>query len=574
MPPTVEAFVDLLTDVVKAKRLSSSKVQELTDMGMRLMKSDTLLVSALSRAQSSATGAHAVHVLYVVDSLARTARRYSNKRALSADEGGNAASFMENLAALVPLLYTGVLAPGVPEGKEKAKKILDIWRKDHTFAPDVLAGLGSQLQEARAREKDEGAYLILNLPTLYHLRITLDEHKTIICTISASSYLTDKTKAPTPPHAAPTPPVASSSTPPVLPSADPAATLLNLLNQAKSLNQANALIGAPAVAAALPPSALNGLDETQRRLFQHLAQTAVNASTPTPPPPINTTSVDPRRARDPRLASAISPTTNGGTPYMNGSVATADPRRPSQAQGSDPRTRDPRAREHEPPLRSSVPRDERSRSPPPRGQAPSRIEGRRESPMPHHAVPVPEDTNGDVNGNVKEAAATVTLTTFDWPSFDPTSSACWTALAKAWEATHGYVPMQEELMILLNVGAGVPMPIGPMMGGMGMGMGSDFGMGAGVGAFGAGAGTSAFGAGTGPAFGADTGMQNGFGAGAGAGMNGGFGAGAASNGPRSKETDAVALGPPDAVPAENAVAARGKMTRVGDKWVFQPHAQA
>lgn len=112
------------------------------------------------------------------------------------------------------------------------------------------------------------------------------------------------------------------------------------------------------------------------------------------------------------------------------------------------------------------------------------------------------------------------------------------------------------------------------MGGMGMGMGSDFGMDAGVGAFGAGAGTSAFGAGAGPAFGADTGMQNGFGAGAGAGMNGGFGAGAASNGPRSKETDAVALGRPDAVPAENAVAARGKMTRVGDKWVFQPHAQA
>lgn len=69
--------------------------------------------------------------------------------------------------------------------------------------------------------------------------------------------------------------------------------------------------------------------------------------------------------------------------------------------------------------------------------------------MPHHAVPVPEDTNGDVNGNVKEAAATVTLTTFDWPSFDPTSSACWTALARAWEATHGYVPMQEELMYVL-----------------------------------------------------------------------------------------------------------------------------
>ena len=99
--------------------------------------------------------------------------------------------------------------------------------------------------------------------------------------------------------------------------------------------------------------------------------------------------------------------------------------------------------------------------------------------------------------------------------------------------------------------------------GMGMGMGGDFGMGAGMGAFGAG-----------------PGMQNAFGAGAGAGVEGGFSGGAAAgfakaapNGPRSKETDAVALGQLAAAPPENAVAARGKMTQVGDKWVFQPHAQ-
>ncbi|VDC03460.1 unnamed protein product [Peniophora sp. CBMAI 1063] len=541
MAPSMQAFEDLLTDVVKAKRLSSSKVQELTDMGMRLMKSDTLLVSALSRAQSSATGAHAVHVLYVVDSLARTARRYANKRALSADDGGNAASFMENLAALVPILYTGVLTPGVPDGKEKAKKILDIWRKDHTFSSDVLAGLGSQLQEARA--KDE---------------------------------VTNKTKASTPPHAVPTPnAVASSSTPPV-PAVDPAATLLNLLNQAKSLNQANALAGAiPAAAAAsLPPATLNGLDETQRLLFQHLAQTAVNASTPTPPPAINTASVDPRRPRDPRLGSAISPVTNG-SPYVNAPAPTSDPRRPAQAQPSDPRVRDPRARTLDSPLRSSQPRDERSRSPPPRGQAPSRLEGRRESPMPHSAVPaavtVPAvesaATSNGLNGNTTVgAAAPVTLTTFDWAAFDPTSAASWTSLAKAWEATHGYVPMQEELMILLNVGAGVPMPM------MGMGMGMGMGAGLNMGGFGAGGGP-AFGAGAPGAqngFGASAGAGAGVGAGVGAGASSGFGGGTAHNGSRSKDTDAIPLGP--TAPAENAVAARGKMTRVGDKWVFQPHA--
>ena len=93
-----------------------------------LSQSDTLLVSALSRAQSSATGSHVVHVLCVVDSLARTARRYANKRALSADEGGNAASFMENLAAMVPLLYTGVLEPAVPEGKVGSVAVLTFYR--------------------------------------------------------------------------------------------------------------------------------------------------------------------------------------------------------------------------------------------------------------------------------------------------------------------------------------------------------------------------------------------------------------------------------------------------------------
>lgn len=78
-------------------------------------------------------------MLYVVDSLARTARRYSNKRALSADEGGNAASFMENLAALVPLLYTGVLAPGVPEGKVGSVLDLIVYR---ISCPGVVARHG------------------------------------------------------------------------------------------------------------------------------------------------------------------------------------------------------------------------------------------------------------------------------------------------------------------------------------------------------------------------------------------------------------------------------------------------
>jgi hypothetical protein len=54
----------------------------------------------------------------VVDSLARTARKYSNKRALAADSStGNAATFLAKLENFLESIFRDIVHPSVPEGK-------------------------------------------------------------------------------------------------------------------------------------------------------------------------------------------------------------------------------------------------------------------------------------------------------------------------------------------------------------------------------------------------------------------------------------------------------------------------
>ncbi|KAI0033921.1 hypothetical protein K488DRAFT_46703, partial [Vararia minispora EC-137] len=145
-------FEGLLKEVVGGKRLSQSKVKELTDMSLSLMQVDTQLVSSLVRSHKEAHGSNKIQSLYVLDSLARAARRYSNKRALASDSPtGNAATFLVKLEAFLDDIFRDLLSIPAPEAKEKAKKIVDIWRKDQTFPAGVLARLMSVV-------KGEGAY--------------------------------------------------------------------------------------------------------------------------------------------------------------------------------------------------------------------------------------------------------------------------------------------------------------------------------------------------------------------------------------------------------------------------------
>ncbi|KAI0773309.1 hypothetical protein BD413DRAFT_473153, partial [Trametes elegans] len=151
-------FESALKDVVKAKRISQSKMNSLTEVALKCMDNDTRMVSILYRQHKGLPPGAKVSSLYAFDALARAARHRVNKTNMTGDlnsGSGNCATFLLRMEGILDGLFQDLVSSHSDELKEKAKKILDIWTKQNTFPSAVLSSLYTLLQTA---DKDKGAY--------------------------------------------------------------------------------------------------------------------------------------------------------------------------------------------------------------------------------------------------------------------------------------------------------------------------------------------------------------------------------------------------------------------------------
>ncbi|KAG5721354.1 Rpb7-binding protein seb1 [Termitomyces sp. T112] len=243
---SLEEFESVLKDLVLAKRLSASKMSNLTDITMKSMENDTQLVSTLYRTHKSLPPAAKVSSLYVFDALSRAAKHHVNKHGIPGDVSstkGNCATFLSKIEGVLEGLFQDMITIGSSEAKEKTKKILDIWVKGSTFPPKILIRLSSLM---------EGTEKVPEVPTVVDPRIAASQ------------------------PAITTPPIAALPTAPPAPAMDPQATLLALLAQA-----------AQATTVPVQTSINTGVDTAQLAVLQQLAlaQTANNGTPSQPTPP-------------------------------------------------------------------------------------------------------------------------------------------------------------------------------------------------------------------------------------------------------------------------------------------------
>ncbi|KAJ6515043.1 hypothetical protein C8R47DRAFT_500342 [Mycena vitilis] len=207
----ISEFETALKEVVQAKRLSASKMNNLTEIALKSMQDDTQLVSILYRTHKTLQPAAKVSSLYVFDALARAARTQVVKQGLTGDinsRKGNSATFLLKVEGVLEGLVQDMVSTGTPEAKEKTKKILDIWSKGSTFPPAILVRLKDVVN---GTEKDN--------------EVKVTDPRSAAVAAAAT---------PTPPIVLP--PQLQPTPAPVL---DPQATLLALLTQAANAAQAN-----------------------------------------------------------------------------------------------------------------------------------------------------------------------------------------------------------------------------------------------------------------------------------------------------------------------------------------------
>ncbi|CAK5283148.1 unnamed protein product [Mycena citricolor] len=477
-------FETALKEVVNAKRLSASKMNNLTEIALKSMADDTQLVSILFRTHKSLQSAAKISSLYVFDALARAARTQVSKHGLTGDintHPGNCATFLLKLEGILDGLFQNMASVPLPEAKEKSKKVLDIWVKGSTFPASVLA----RLKEVVSNEpgKDNGV------------------------------------KVPTDPrlHAAAPPPtvIPSYAVPPAAPSADPQATLLALLTQAAANNAA-----AQAPPIPIPPLQPN---YQQAALLQQLSLVASLGNVSQPPVPAAIPaypSVSPPPyapnggdRRDPRV---------DGNDYRRNDERASFRRGPPGRYDSRDRDRDSRDYGHKDDRRGGR-RDSRSRSPPSRfpgrrevrpyspprrpslpepappqpvGRAPARTapgkdefgrDIRPASPSPEppddlvapppksppapvvsprverEPADAPAASNHDHQMSLPSSVDATSLVSnkipskqglesFNLATFDFTAATSWETLGNLWQVTHGYPPSTEELMAFVMSG--------------------------------------------------------------------------------------------------------------------------
>ncbi|KAF8967598.1 hypothetical protein BDZ97DRAFT_1916551 [Flammula alnicola] len=261
-------FEAILKEVVNAKRLSASKMTNLTDIAMKNMEHDTQLVSILYRTHKSLPNTSAkVSSLYIFDALSRAAKHHATKHGLSGDaftQPGNSASFLFKVGGVVEGLFQDMVTSGSMESKEKTKKILDIWVKGNTFPSTILSQL-SDILKGPQKVPDVSTPAV-SVPDSNTTTLTIDPRS------NASTLTVDPRTIPAP-YGPPPGPAAGS---PPIPAVDPQATLLALLTQAAA-STANISTPQTSTNIGIPPQ----LDAAQLAVIQQLAHTA--ASVPSVP---------------------------------------------------------------------------------------------------------------------------------------------------------------------------------------------------------------------------------------------------------------------------------------------------
>ncbi|CED82521.1 RNA polymerase II C-terminal domain-binding protein RA4, contains RPR and RRM domains [Phaffia rhodozyma] len=141
----LKPFNDLLKEAVEARKLSGGKIERLTAMAIKDIQYDSQIITNLYNQHRSLQprSASKIHSLYCFDSIARACRSKVNKK-ISANidgERGTCAGFLLKAEGVLDGLVRDMLDTGGkdwPDGREKTKKILDIWQKGSTFSKEVI----------------------------------------------------------------------------------------------------------------------------------------------------------------------------------------------------------------------------------------------------------------------------------------------------------------------------------------------------------------------------------------------------------------------------------------------------
>ncbi|BGP47654.1 hypothetical protein JCM10450v2_003519 [Rhodotorula kratochvilovae] len=178
---SLEDFDRQVKALTSKGKLSSSLLQGVVDAAMRNITSDSHLVSTLYRYHKKAAAANKLTSLYLVDGIAREARTRQKKldrdakgkarespatpavgsttptgspppvdspaptTAAAPATGGTYATFLKTLEGMLPKFVLDNWENGLPEHREKVRKVLDIWTKAATFSASSLARVSQKL---------------------------------------------------------------------------------------------------------------------------------------------------------------------------------------------------------------------------------------------------------------------------------------------------------------------------------------------------------------------------------------------------------------------------------------------
>ncbi|KIR80410.1 protein NRD1 [Cryptococcus gattii EJB2] len=151
-------FRPLLQDTLAAPRLSASKVTHLSRLALHNVAHDHSIVTTLYKLNAALPPASQSRIssLYVFDAIARAAKSAVNKgvgKELTNERGkGTQASLLLKLEGVVASWVDGMIDDGKGgvwvEGREKTRKIVDIWQKGSTFPQPCLDELKVKLANA------------------------------------------------------------------------------------------------------------------------------------------------------------------------------------------------------------------------------------------------------------------------------------------------------------------------------------------------------------------------------------------------------------------------------------------
>ncbi|RSH87968.1 uncharacterized protein EHS24_000491 [Apiotrichum porosum] len=369
-----QAFDDLLDKTVRAPRLSGSKIKELSDSALRLVANDHHLVTSLLRLNTSLPTASTSRIssLYVFDAIARAAKSQVDKgngRTPSTVRGqGTNAGLLAKMEGVVESWVAGMVDDGKggvwSEGRDKTRKIIEIWRKGSTFPEACISQLAQRIAEADGGAAGPSKSVRSTTPISAPPAHLLARYGTSAKVSPAGS--------PALANAQPSAP--AGQLPPEI------MALLGVKSAAESAAEAKAstssaidavlanVRNAPASALAPPAAAAPALDPAQLAALANLgtlsslAVPPTASATPTPPmplPPHGAASLPPRPTLPPLPANGDRyGNTNG---HGNGSGSSYDDRNrrrsrsPENRYSRDPRDRDPRDRDP----RDRDPRDRR-----------------------------------------------------------------------------------------------------------------------------------------------------------------------------------------------------------------------